>query len=241
MYKKITMVVMAVLTILFLCHFVAYASNEDFIKKYKNGEEASNSLTILGFMQPYIANYNQGNVYYKQGNYELAIMQYDKALNNNPPHKHYNQVKYNRECQIRINKVLAMIAPIDKEKIMPEDVDGIIKLLESAKEVLSEEGCATSKDSGHDDESIILYKEICEFEDKLKNISEPQEDDDKKNEDKDQEKETQEESSEPESEIKDERIEKLIETQGEGQKEREKNLEDIRNLFDYDFYYGPEW
>ena len=62
-----------ILTILGLglsCLLGAYISNEVNINDYESGRYSQNVLAFLGFTELYIRYYNEGNIYYKQENYE---------------------------------------------------------------------------------------------------------------------------------------------------------------------------
>ena len=82
-----------------------YVNNERKIKRFENGDYKENSTDVLGFTEPYINDYNQGNIYYKQKEYGKALESYKKALEQNPP--------FEKECRIRINMALSIVVPID--------------------------------------------------------------------------------------------------------------------------------
>ena len=85
---------------------IRYAYNAYLIHQYnrQNYNVTSTPLTLLNFTESYIVHYNQGNIYYKQGNYEDAIRAYNIALALRMPKK--------KECDVRVNLALAMLGTI---------------------------------------------------------------------------------------------------------------------------------
>ena len=159
--KKILAGVGFVFTILFLVLLINYVKNENLIDDYNNEIYSENNMSYLGFLQPYIAHYNQGNMEYINGNYDKAVEVYKKALESSP--------SFERECLTRINLALSMIAPIVPEEITEENIEETIKILEDAKAVLMEHGCANENDSdGHNEDAQHLKEDIDKFLEQLK-------------------------------------------------------------------------
>lgn len=235
--KRILLMATTLLALFFTCLVTAYASNKIDIKKYNDGKYGKNAFAIFGFTQPYVDDYNTGNKYYKQGEYELAIEEYKKALEKNPPHSHYNDASNNSECHIRINLVLAMLADIDVDDIAPEDISAVLKTLDEAKEILTEKGCAKSVDTGHNADAVQLYRDICELQEELKNQQGQSDDSD---DNKDDQNESQDENDNNSTADKEKA---LMDNQSEGTSERNKGLEEVKELFDDDFsfYDGEIW
>lgn len=225
--KRVQIIIWIFLFSCFLCLLVNYIANEMIIKKYENSEYIENKLSVLGFTEPYISHYNRGNIFYKNDNYDEAIKEYEKALQLNPP--------YDRECKIRINLALAMVVPIDLDKITEEDVDEVLETLEKAKNVLYEHGCAISGGSGHNEDAQTLKEEIDKLEEELKNRmdykSEPGEPKDT------DEKKKKEGSVENEQEKK----KQLQEIQKKGTEERNSQLTQTEYLDDFEYYDGVTW
>ena len=98
---------------------------------------------------PYMLWYNHGNDLYNKGDYTEAISAYDIALDLFP-------TKY-KECKIRINMALAML-----KKITPDyDINTRLEVLNIAREVLTDDGCAGKEDdNGHSKEAEKLKKDI---------------------------------------------------------------------------------
>ena len=150
MKKRICISVWVLFFLFFLVLLINFISNERMISKYNSHVYEFNKLWFLGFTQPYISPYNKGNIYYRKGEYELAIVQYDEALEKWPTKK--------AECDIRVNKALAMLKTIDVTVNTKADVDPIIDELLLVEEVLTVSGCANvDKESGHDADAQNLF------------------------------------------------------------------------------------
>lgn len=227
--KKVLTMVGILLLLFFICLVVGYAANESMIDKYNNGKYEKNSFAVLGFTEPYISYYNQGNNYYREGAYENAIEEYKKALDKNPPH--------DRECLIRINLALSMVTPIRPEEITESNLEETIGILEEAKNVLTLHGCANKADhNGHNEDAQRLKDEIDAFEEMLKKQSDS--DDDKKNKDNKE----KDDNDNKDTDDKEEKKKQLEELEEEGTKERNKSVNEYQYYFgDYWYYDGPTW
>lgn len=145
---------------------IRYYLNQKFISAYESGNyetEQEESLQKLNLVEPYLPYYNLGNVAYKKGDYNKAIVNYKKALNEDPP-------KY-KECPIRINLALAMIKKIDFQDLSTEKkLQKAIQSLRAARVVLTAHGCAGPvEDDGHSEEAEKLKKDIDDMLEKLEN------------------------------------------------------------------------
>ena len=107
--KRILMGMGAVFAIVLLLLMANEYGNEHMIDRYQKHHYEENQLAMLGILQPYIAPYNLGNVYYQRGEYEQAVESYQKALAYQPPE--------GADCMIRINLVLAKLVSFDPEKV----------------------------------------------------------------------------------------------------------------------------
>lgn len=149
----------AVLVLVLMVLVVNYASNEAMIRAFNNDKYEKNILAALGFTQPYISHYNQGNNYYQQGYYDLAIEEYDKALEYMVPEE--------AECHIRINKALSMTRPVTKNSINADNIKEKIAILRDAEDVLCENGCAEVDGKGHSKDAQQLVDDIEDFIDEI--------------------------------------------------------------------------
>ena len=177
-------------------------------------------------MEPYIADYNNGNVYYQKGDYDAAITAYQKALEHHSGHP--------KECMIRINLVLAMVAPIDPNEITDSQIEDIIRLLEDAKQILCVHGCASEDGSGHNRDAQKLKEDIDRFEEELREMQEAQQEDDTSEYESEQ-------TTKQEDEDKEDIQQQLKEIQKQSNEERNKELSENENLEDFDYYDGQTW
>ena len=70
MKRKVLITICVILGIILLKLIYSYLMNSILISKYENGEydeSVAKSLDFLNFTEGYIANYNYGNVLYKNG------------------------------------------------------------------------------------------------------------------------------------------------------------------------------
>lgn len=225
--KRVGIVMWSLLFLCFLCLLANDRANETMIKKYENGEYAENKLSVLGFVEPYISHYNRGNILYKKNNYEEAIEEYEKALHLNPPH--------DKECKIRINLVLSMVASIHPEEITESNVEEVLDTLEKARNVLYEHGCANSHGTGHNKDAQTLKEDIDQFEEELKNRIDF-------NTNSNNPKDTDEEEKKEEAvEKEQEKKEQLKELQKQGTEERNAELPQRKYIDEYEYYDGVFW
>lgn len=239
MIKKIVTVIGIVSGICFALLFVNYMSNEKFIKNYNEGVYESSRVTpVLGFTQPYVYHYNQGNIYYNRSDYEGAEQEYRKALESG--------LSGDKDCKARINLALSMVTPIDVENVTADNLDETIEILENAKNVLIENGCAHRDDeNGHNSEAQTLKDEIDAFEEQLRNQVEEQEKEEKEDSEEDEQKSESgdEGSTEEQDEGSDELKEQLDELQEKGLNQRNQELDDYSsyNSGNYGYYDGQTW
>jgi tetratricopeptide (TPR) repeat protein len=163
--KRVIVGIWVLLVIFMGILLLAYYSNRNMIKNYKKEKYEFNQLGFLGFTEPYINPYNRGNIFYSLGDYDRAIAEYDLALSYNPPEP--------ADCMIRVNYALALIAPIDPDKINEDNLEEVLDILDEARDILCEDGCANDKGTGHYDPAQTLKDEIDEFEEELLQQAEP--------------------------------------------------------------------
>ncbi|MBO4426779.1 MAG: tetratricopeptide repeat protein [Clostridiales bacterium] len=163
--KRVIVGIWVLLVIFMGVLLLAYFSNRNMIKSYKKEKYEFNQLGFLGFTEPYVNPYNRGNIFYSLGDYDRAIAEYDLALSYNPPEP--------ADCMIRVNYALALLAPIDPDKITEDNLDDVLEILDEARDILCEDGCANDKGTGHYDPAQTLKDEIDEFEEELLQQAEP--------------------------------------------------------------------
>ena len=209
--KKKVLIAYGILIIIGVKLFVTFVSNEKIISNYKSGIydiNAQKKMLLFNFVEPYIAHYNYGNILYKNSDFDGAIKEYNKALKLFPTEE--------KECDIRINLALAMLANIDEKSEADEKIE---KLLEARKK-LCEVGCANENDSyGHNETAEELKSEIDELIEKLKQTTDSEEKESDEKEDK------QEEQIEQKIDKIQEQLEQI---QRDAQQARDENLDYIR-------------
>lgn len=216
--KKVLKIIYIILLIILVKLLFTFIINEIFISKYNDGEYKEKDvkkLFILNITQPYIAHYNYGNVLYKNGDYDGAISEYEKALKAFPPEK--------KECSIRINLALAILSKID----VNEGKEEAIKKLNKARDVLCEDGCAhKNDDNGHSKKAEKLKKDIDNAIKQLQN-NDGDPDPDKDGDDE------EENSNDKNKNDKNKTIEeKLKEIEKESREKRNSDLENTRKLIE---------
>lgn len=226
--KKICTTIWGLLICCLVCLVTNFFANEIFVKNYKNGTYKENKLSALGFAEPYISYYNEGNLCYQKRNYESAIKAYQTALSRYPSKQ--------RECNIRINLALSMIATIDSSQLTGQELEQAIATLKEAKKVLCEQGCAAEDGNGHSRDAQTLKEDIDRFLAELKN----KQDANSKNSNK---------SSDPKKDTDNEQLFKnkdkieaqLKDIQRQSNEERNQSLSKTDELTNYDFYTGQSW
>ena len=206
----------------FICakQLFTYTYNESLISKYNKQvyHTSTAPLFVLNFYEQYIAHYNAGNMYYKNGEYSNAIKEYEKALEEKTP-------KF-KECCIRVNLALSMIGLIDEDYDAPENIDATIDQLREARSVLLENGCATEDGDGHSGTAEKLKEEIDDLIKELENKKAGSSSSDEGDEDDEQEEDDEKKQEPKEEETKEANIkEKLQEQQAESYLERESEIQ----------------
>lgn len=114
-----------------------------------NNHNIINKLYILNVNEPYIAYYNDGNIYFKENNYKQAIKKYKKALNNNPSKEKYCIIKnkliiakvYSSKNIDKIEKIEKLL---NKDNCINNNTNIIIK---KYKEIVSDSNNSIKKDN----------------------------------------------------------------------------------------------
>lgn len=226
--KNIYKIIFVVLCIILIKLFITFCLNEYFISQYKQNDYSASlveKLFILNMYQPYIAHYNYGNVLYNQGKYDEAIEEYQKALKLYPPK--------NKECLIRINLALSMIKKLHNEPQNDDEIKEDLNILEDAKDILCEKGCANENNNkGHNRQAQRLKNDIDDRIEELKQMQEQPNEEEEEDEEKEQ----------PEEENKEEVKKQLEEIKKQSMEERQEVIDTMRILYeDGGFYDGKTW
>lgn len=207
---------------------VVYAYN------YSYYEVTMNPILLLNWSEPYIAHYNQGNLYYKEGWYVEAVDSYYNALEYDMPQE--------RECSVRINIALSMLQSLGDDYAAPENVENSLMTLYAAKNVLLEKDCATEDSAGHSEQAQKLKEEIDEI---IKELEEKQQSQEEQNpEQRDEEKTKEQEEQQKKNDAFEEDVKKAIrEKKAKANKERQQGLQYYEEMEqDYNFDYdGMIW
>ena len=177
-------------------------------------------ILIVIASQIYKIHYNYGNTLYKRRDFSKAINEYRKALDWNLPH--------DKECSVRINLALSIIADIDENSSLQD----IKTDLQEARKVLCEKGCANENDNlGHNSTAEQLKSDIDKMLEELQNSNIEE------NDEKDDSDDKKEESNQNIDKVQ-EQLEKI---QKESRKSRQEGLEYIRSSESYEYYSGKNW
>ena len=166
-YKKIIIGIITLLSAITLFVGFKIVINKNFIKNYPdtfNQEYRLLLMSIFNIYEPYVADYNYGNYYYKEERYAEAVEKYKKALNRNVPR--------GKICDIEINLSLSLMqlalrsetedaieylneAKTHLKQCINLDLDDIIEkeqeeLEKANEENKNEQGLNTDKESGVD-------------------------------------------------------------------------------------------
>ena len=133
-----------------------------------------------------------------------------------------------------------MIAQIDMDELSKEDIPSALQIIDEAKGILTEKDCAKSDGDGHSEQATQLYKELCEIEDELK--QKQQESDDSDDNKKDNKQDDNDKKNEQSDESKS-KVDEIMNNQSDGTAERNKNLNEVQELFDEEstYYDGESW
>ena len=143
--------------------------NRVFLVNYENGNYSAfpeELLLPMRWGENYVVPANMGNTAYQNGDYGQAVMYYRDALNGNPPEE-------GKECAIRVNLALAMLHMYPFDTMNPQDaqqIDEALRVLISARAVLTEHGCAceaSGAEDGHSEQAETLKRDIDEMIGKL--------------------------------------------------------------------------
>ncbi|MBR1796930.1 MAG: hypothetical protein IJ757_02815 [Clostridiales bacterium] len=164
--KRVLAAIWTVLAMLLAIFILADYSNNLMISKFEQGVYEQNSLGFLGFTEPYVNHYNRGNIFYSLHQYESAEEEYKLAME--------SELDDPMECRLRVNYALSLVERIEPSLITEDNLDDVLALLDEARDILCEDGCASRNDnSGHYPDAQTLKNEIDEFEASLLEQFEP--------------------------------------------------------------------
>lgn len=184
-------------------------------------------VLMFNWSEPYIAHYNQGNLYYREGWYADAIESYYKALEYKVPQE--------RECSIRINIALALAHSLGDDYADPANVDNSLMTLYAARDVLLEKECATEDGAGHSDQAQKLKEEIDAIIKELEEQKKSQEEQDSQQQDEENTSKSDEEKKQDDAFEED--VKKAIqEKKAKANKERQEGMQYYEEMEqDYNF------
>ena len=88
--KKILTILIVIASLFLIKFLTTYILNEIVIAGYNRGIYSTKIISFLkktNINEPYIVYYNEGNIFYQKGRYDKAAINYETALEKNPPHK----------------------------------------------------------------------------------------------------------------------------------------------------------
>ncbi len=172
-FMRIVNVISVFLAIVALFFGIRYIINGVFLLNYNHGRYSYRTeefLQKVNIPEGYLPFYNAGNAYYMLEDYDQAIVSYKEALESHPTEK--------KECDIRVNLALAMLHKVDFDNIKTEKQKAnAVRTLQSARNVLTEKGCADPYGTnGHDPEAEQLKQDIDKMLEELDAEPEPPQD-----------------------------------------------------------------
>lgn len=209
MGKKILKVLLTlfVIFILLLCakQTFNFLYNESLISDYERGDySVDNILEFANIFEPYIVYYNNGNVAYRQMDYESAMNYYQQAIDHDEDHE--------AQCKTRINFALTHIATLPDDYDEIENIPASLETLYAALEVLTEEDC-----DEHNRQAEKLREdiedEIERLEELLQQQQQQQQEQDEMTEEEQQQQQEEQEQQEQEQQEREENLEEQLEQQ----------------------------
>lgn len=219
MLRKIKIAIVALIILVLSFFSIRIITNEVVILLYEHDKKPEiliKVLLILNINEPYIVYYNNGNINYKNEEYDKAIKNYTISLDKNPPEK--------RVCNIRINISLATI-----KNIKVTDKDLVLKELKKARSYLYENDCA------HEDDDNGKSKKAEELEEEIRKLEKQIEEGNPSNNSNNQNNQNNQNQNYENIE------EQIREKQKENNASRQENLERSENIGDYEYYRGKRW
>ena len=207
-------VVAVIAVILGIYLYSRYAVNHRFVEAYNQGQyNVDEEIGLLehNFPEGYVPYYNLGNVAFKNGDYDAAIVYYVNALNENPTGE--------KDCSVRINLALALCYSIDFDDLdTQEKIDEALEILYYARDILLENGCAEDEPLiGHDEDAQQLKEDIDEM---IRKLEQQESSDESQGDEQSQEENEQDQNNQSQSDEGSEAKEKKIQQELEQQKQQ---------------------
>ncbi len=158
--KRLMIGIWTVLLILFGMVIVSELTNNKLIENFKQGKYEHNAFGFLGFLEPYVNHYNRGCIYYAIGDYPDAQKEFERAME--------SDIADPDECRLRVNLALSLVKQLDLSDVNDENLQDILDVLDQARDILCEDGCANRDDNnGHWPDAQTLKNEIDELYNQL--------------------------------------------------------------------------
>ncbi len=193
--------------------------NAAYVNAYNEGDYDTSSeekLIYVNYLESYLVYYNLGNSYYQKGEYLKAAGLYAEALKYKAPE--------GEDCQIRINYALSLCYSIDFDNLKTQsDIENALMILYTARDTLTENGCANDEGTGHNPDAQQLKEDIDKMIEKLENPDKDDNQDEDQNEDQNQDQDDNEQNenqNQNQSSKQKEQQEKLQQNKQGAQKER---------------------
>jgi hypothetical protein len=169
MKKKLLLILFLVVVLLFAKQSLNYFYNGYVLSKYRQDDFSMNEDLLLTFncFEPYIVHYNNGNLLYMNSLYLEAVEEYKTSLT-------FSGIPEDRDCSIRINLALALLGSLGDDYEEPENIAHAIEVLNEARDVLLENGCASDDGEGHSKKAQELKEYIDELIDELEELQQQQ-------------------------------------------------------------------
>lgn len=169
MKKKLLLILFLVVVLLFAKQSMNYFYNGYVLSKYRQDDFSMNEDLLLTFncFEPYIVHYNNGNLLYMNSLYLEAVEEYKTSLT-------FSGIPEDRDCSIRINLALALLGSLGDDYEEPENIAHAIEVLNEARDVLLENGCASDDGEGHSKKAQELKEYIDELIDELEELQQQQ-------------------------------------------------------------------
>ena len=168
--KRLMIGIWTVLLILFGMVIVSELTNNKLIENFKQGIYEHNAFGFLGFFEPYVNHYNRGCIYYAIGDYPDAQKEFERAME--------SDIADPDECRLRVNLALSLVKQLDLSDVNEDNLQDILDVLDQARDILCEDGCANRDDNnGHWPDAQTLKNEIDELYNQLTTPPEEQDPD----------------------------------------------------------------